>query len=135
MTVLLDTNVVLDSLHKRESFRVSSDELLLLAEKKSFVCLLSANTLSDIFYLNARETSISEARTALSYLLDNFDVAAIDGDDCKAAMNLPIKDFEDALVVQCGIKYKVDYIITRDEQLQDNGIVKAISPAEFLSML
>jgi predicted nucleic acid-binding protein len=135
VTVLLDTNIVLDSLQKRDPFRETSDELLLRAMKNEFACLLSVNTLSDIFYVCTRKTNIFEARKAISYLLDNFAVGALDGEDCKAAMNLPIADFEDALVVQCGLKHKVDYVITRDIELRQNGVVNTVTPMEFLSIL
>jgi predicted nucleic acid-binding protein len=135
MTVLLDTNIVLDLLIRREPFYECSAAVMHRAEKKEFDCLISVNTLSDIFYVCTRKTDISEARKALLYTLDKIDIGALDGNDCKAAMNLPIKDFEDALIVQCGLKYKVDYVITRDIQLRQNGVVKTVSPMEFLSIL
>jgi predicted nucleic acid-binding protein len=135
MTVLLDTNVILDLLIKRKPFYEHSAEIMRRIENQEFNCFVSVNSLSDFFYVYTKETSLSQARAALSYTLEKIDVGALDGDDCKAAMNLPIKDFEDALVVQCGIKYKVDYIITRDIKLRQNGVVNTITPMEFLSIL
>ncbi|MDR0944003.1 MAG: PIN domain-containing protein [Ruminococcus sp.] len=135
MTVLLDTNVVLDLLQKREPFYECSAEIMQRIEKAEFNCFVSVNSLSDFFYLYAKETTISQARSALAYILEKIDVGSLDGDDCKSAMNLPIKDFEDALIMQCGLKYKVDYVITRDLKLQRNGVVNTLSPIEFLSML
>jgi predicted nucleic acid-binding protein len=132
MKVLLDTNVVLDLLQKREPFYKLAEAIIFRGEKKEITCFLSVNTLSDIFYICTKKTSIPETRSAITYLLENFSIGAIDGDDCKNAMALPIQDFEDALIIQCGVKYNVDYVITRDEELQENGVIKAISPEEFL---
>jgi predicted nucleic acid-binding protein len=133
--ILLDTNVVLDSLIKRKLFYKEADEILLRAVKKEIDCIISANSLTDIFYFCSKEKSVLEARSELNYLLDHFAVAAIDGEDCKSAMKLPIADFEDALIIQCAIKYKVDCIITRDIELHKNGLVKALPPEEFLNTI
>ncbi|MDR0987737.1 MAG: PIN domain-containing protein [Ruminococcus sp.] len=131
--ILLDTNVVLDSLIKRKLFYQEADIILNLAVEKKIECCISANSLADIFYFCSKEKNVPEARYMLNYLLENFEVAAIDGEDCKSAMKLPIADFEDALIVQCALKYKVEYIITRDIKLHTNGVVTAVSPEEFLN--
>ncbi|MDR0903657.1 MAG: PIN domain-containing protein [Ruminococcus sp.] len=133
--ILLDTNVVLDSLIRRKLFHKEADQILNLAILKEIVCCISANSLTDIFYFCSKEKSVPEARSELNYLLENFEVAAIDGEDCKSAMKLPVEDFEDALIVQCALKYKVDCIITRDNKLHTNGVVKAVSPGEFLNTI
>ncbi|MDR0903555.1 MAG: PIN domain-containing protein [Ruminococcus sp.] len=132
--ILLDTNVVLDLLQKRDPFYPDVEKIMLRGQNKEIKCYISANSLTDIFYLYAKHTNIQEARRAIKYLLANFDIAAIDEESCKSAMKLPIADFEDALIVQCALKYKVDYIITRDKELHNNTIVKAIPPHEYLSI-
>jgi predicted nucleic acid-binding protein len=133
--ILLDTNVVVDSFERREPFCNYTDKILICALKKEIDCIITANSLTDIFYLYSKVAGIAKAREGLNYLLDHFAVAAIDGEDCKSAMKLPIADFEDALIVQCALKYKVDCIITRDIELHKNGLVKALPPEEFLNTI
>jgi len=53
--------------------------------------------------------------------------------DCQTALDSPLPDFEDALVVVCAEKVNLDYIVTRDEELL--VLPNAISPIEFLSKI
>ena len=50
--------------------------------------------------------------------------------DLLAALDSPIKDFEDALVSTCVIKASLDFIVTRDTEFLKNE--KTIAPNEFL---
>ena len=51
-------------------------------------------------------------------------------------MSFPIEDFEDALVVICGMKAGIDYIVTRDEEfLKAESPIPLISPDRMLEKL
>lgn len=51
MNVLIDTNVVLDVLGKREPFVKHSALILMLAAKGRISASITANTVTDIYYL------------------------------------------------------------------------------------
>ena len=51
MTVLIDTNVVLDVLLKREQFLEKSSNVMLLSEKKIIDGYITASAVTDIFYI------------------------------------------------------------------------------------
>ena len=136
MTILLDTNIIMDALQERQPFDASAKELLLRAQNGEFKCCFTANAATDIFYLYSRARDISAARSALGFLFSHYDIVAVTYDDCVNALSLPIDDFEDALVVACAERADVDYIVTRDDDfLRMPSNIALIRPDEFLGLL
>jgi len=133
MIVLLDTNIIMDALQERSPFDIPAKEILINGQNGKLTCLITANATTDIFYLYSKARDISSANAALDFLLKTYSVVSITHEDCTAAISLPIKDFEDALVAVCAKKANADYIITRDDTfLADASTVKTISPNEFV---
>jgi len=112
---LIDTNVVLDALASREPFRAEAEKIFTLAAKEKFLGFVTANSITDIYYLVKKNASDATAREALRNLFQVFAVVDISGEDCENALESPIDDYEDALVAACAAKIGADYIITRDE--------------------
>jgi len=100
-------------------------------------CYLTANCLTDIFYVVSKSLTEAIAKKTIKNLLLSFAVVSVDGDDCLLAIDLPMGDFEDALVVVCAEKAALDYIVTNDKGfLSDTGLsIPTINPANFLLML
>ena len=129
MTILLDTNVIMDALQERQPFDVEAKEILLRAQSGEFTCFFTANAATDIFYLYSKARDLKSARQVLDFLLATYKVVSVTHEDCINAMSTPIEDFEDALVSVCAKKAEADYIISRDDKyLQDNSPVKVIEP-------
>jgi predicted nucleic acid-binding protein len=86
--------------------------------------------------LYSKARGIKSARIAIEFLLNTYGVAGITRSDCINALNIPIDDFEDALVAECARKAGADFIVTRDGKFQrDASPVAAISAAALLAML
>ena len=136
MTALLDTNIIMDALQERQPFDTPAKEILLRAQNGELKCCFTANAATDIFYLYGKARDLGSAKSALNYLLINYDVVSVSHEDCIKALSLPIDDFEDALVAVCAERSGVDYIVTRDEKfLGGESIVPLISPDELLEKL
>jgi len=136
MTILLDTNVIMDALQERQPFDVEAKEILLRAQSGEFTCYFTANAATDIFYLYTKARDLKSARQVLGFLLATYKVVSVTHEDCINAMSIPIEDFEDALVSACAKKAGADYIISRDDKfLRDNSPVSVIEPKEFLLRL
>jgi len=136
MTVLLDTNVIMDALQERQPFDVEAKEILLRAQNVEFTCYFTANAVTDIFYLYSKARDLKSARQALNFLLATYKVVSVSHEDCVNAMSIPIEDFEDALVSACAKKVGADYIISRDDKyLRDHSPVKVVEPKDFLLRL
>ena len=54
MTVVLDTNVIIDALQERRPFDVDAKKILLLAQNAKFTCYFTANAVADIFSSTVR---------------------------------------------------------------------------------
>jgi predicted nucleic acid-binding protein len=136
MKVLLDTNVVLDAIAAREPFKEAAQGIILLAAEDKVVGFITANCLTDIYYIARKSMSDADAREALHNLFLVFNVIGLLGTDCEEALNLAIDDYEDAVAVVCARKANVEYIITRDEEfLRAASKPSAISPQDFLKKL
>jgi predicted nucleic acid-binding protein len=136
MKILLDTNIIMDALQERQPFDSEAKEILQRGQNKEIDVLLTANAVTDIFYLYNKARGIKSARVAIGFLLNTYGVVDITHGDCLNALKIPIDDFEDALVTECARKAEVDYIVTRDDAFQHVTFpVKAISAAAFLAAL
>ena len=133
MTILLDSNVILDALQERQPFDAEAKEILLRAQNGEFTCYFTANAVTDIFYLYNKARDLKSARQVLNFLLATYKIVSVTHEDCVNAMSIPIEDFEDALVSACAKKAEADYIISRDDKfLREKSPVKVIEPKDFL---
>lgn len=135
MRALLDTNVVLDAIAAREPFCADAQRLVRLAAKDRFEGCVTAKAITDIYYICRKSLSDAQAREAIQNLLDVFTVLDVRGADCEAALALPVKDFEDAVVMACAHREKLDCIVTRDALfLTEASEARILSPSTFLQI-
>jgi len=133
MKIVIDNNVVLDALLERKPFNDSAEKIFMLCAKERN-CYLSANSLTDIFFVLRKSIDVKTSKTAIKHLIKLFDTIDVTKEDCSNALDLSMDDFEDALVATCASKVGADYIITRDVAfIKSNSPVKVISPDDFLS--
>jgi predicted nucleic acid-binding protein len=97
MKIPLDANVIMDALQERQPFDIAAKEILRRGQTGEFEIGFTANSATDIFYLYTKARNLQSARSVLAFLLDAFAVVSVTREDCLAAMNLTIADFEDAL--------------------------------------
>ena len=136
MTILLDTNIIMDALQERSPFDAAAKEILLCGQSGKVKCVFTANAMSDIFYLYSKVRSRKEAKVALGFQLNTYSVVSVTQEDCSKALTLPNDDFEDALVEVCAKSVGADYIVSRDSEFKDVATeVKVITPDELLEML
>lgn len=134
MNVMIDTNVVLDDILSRGANAEYARKISRFVTDGFINGYLTANCLTDIFYIVSKHRDETIARKILKNLLLSFMVVSIDGRDCQKALDLPMKDFEDALVVVCAEKANLHYIVTNDKGFLSSPTlgVPTISPADFL---
>ena len=133
MKVLLDTNVLLDIVEKREPYFTDSFKVFLKSATKDIEAIIGAGSVTDIYYI-ARK-NCKDANQALLHIVDLLKVVfAVDtkASDIQDAMKLDFTDFEDAVVASTAAREKVDYIITRNTGDYRKSVVSAISPSDFL---
>ena len=130
MKILLDTNVVLDHILSREPHAESARKIFDLICRDEMEAALTANSVTDIYYIISKRLGDAAAREALRHLFNILVIISVDGSDCISALNLPMPDFEDAVVAVCAGRSSIDYVVSNDKLFQqtDSQLANVISP-------
>ena len=133
MLVLIDTNVILDMLEKREPFYESSNDVLSLCASKKIKGCIALHSISNIFYILRKNYSAENRRHLLLGILKFLQVANSSHENVRHALERnDFPDFEDCLQDECARQNHADYIITRNTDDFSNSNVLAITPSDFL---
>ena len=135
MTVLIDTNVVLDVLLNNDGFIANSRSLFDLAEQKRFIGYISASAITDIFYISKKKLGKKIAREAIKHLLHIYYPATVTDTDIYKALDLTWDDFEDSVQFTVGEGLPADYIVTRNTQDFSSGHIPAVTPEQFIQII
>lgn len=134
MRVLIDTNVILDVLQKREPFFTDSYRALRRALENDAECLISASAATDIFYVLRKSLgSAQQAKEHIDQLARVVSFADVQGMDIHTALMRAMPDFEDAVVDAMAERSGASYILTRNIKDFTGSVVPAILPADFLN--
>jgi predicted nucleic acid-binding protein len=133
MKILIDTNVILDALTGREPFREAAEQILLLAAEGKTKAYITANSVTDIYYLIRKHLSSSEkAKEQLLKLTGAIGILDITEKDCLNGFTSPVPDYEDAVLSVRAKRAKMNYIVTRDLKHLEKASVPVLSPEDFL---
>ena len=133
--VLIDLNIILDVLQRREPFYQASAQLLAEVERGQVNGSIAAHTVTTLFYLIAKDKSPSEAKTLISELLKFLQVENVSQATIEQALALPMSDFEDAVQLATALQARVDYLVTRNIKDYPETTVPVLQPAELLTLL
>ncbi len=133
MNVLLDTNIVLDLLLKREPFCNSAKEIFSLIENRNIVGYLCASTITTIHYLVSKSFDKSKAEKIIDNLLLIFEITDINKLVLIDAVKNNGVDFEDSVIYTSAKFCDIDIIITRDKKGFKNSPILTLQPQEFLA--
>ena len=133
MRILIDTNVILDILQKREPFFADSYRALRKAIESDAECLLSASAATDIFYMLRKALgSAQQAKEQIEKLAQLVSFADVQGMDIHTALMREMPDFEEAVVDAVAERNGASYILTRNIKDFAGSVVPAILPVDFL---
>ena len=115
MKLLIDTNVVLDVLLRREPFFRTAAEVLNLTQRDDVREYVSASAITDIYYIaNKQLKDRAAVRDLLERLLKIVSVAAVSEQEIRNALNLTWADFEDSVQYSVALLNEMDGIVTRN---------------------
>jgi predicted nucleic acid-binding protein len=135
MKILLDSNIVIDAILKREPFSNSAEKIIGLSQG-GIGLFISASAVTDIYYIVRKSTDNKKtAITLIKDLLENIDIAAVTGNEIRQAISLDWGDFEDAVQYAAGETIAVDYIVTRNKSDFASAALPVVNPDEFLALL
>jgi predicted nucleic acid-binding protein len=135
MHILLDTNILLDVLLKRDPWVTESSAVWQAHDEGQIVGHVMACALTDIFYVARRLAGLDTAHAAVRICLEAFEICNVDHQALEQAQALPGSDFEDNLQIACATIAGLDAIVTRDEKGFQAAGMSALTPVELLTQL
>lgn len=136
MKIAFDTNVILDAMIRREDWEVAEALILAVSEDKA-EGVITANTVTDIYYITRKRLGDQKTREAIWNLMSLFEIAPVDEKVCFDALATPMKDFEDAVMAVAAKRVGVEIVVTRDEGFlsEGNAPIRAVSPKEAMEIV
>ena len=136
MRVLIDTNVVLDYLAKRDPFTKAAETIFEACADGRISGCIAPHSFSNIFYILRDVFSVAERKGLLLDLCQVFTVEGIDQATIETTLqNEAFDDFEDALQEECAKSFLADYIVTRDPSGFKNSSLPIVSPEELIGRI
>lgn len=134
MKYLIDTNVILDVLLKREPFYKSCAKVLTLARQEDTELYVSASAITDIYYIAYQALrDKTEVQSLIVKLLKIVLIAGVSDDEIKKALALSWVDFEDSVQYSVALLQEMDGIITRNPRDYKRSEIKVWTPGEIVS--
>jgi len=131
MTLLIDTDILIDIALKRTPFYEYSAKMIDSIENKKIKGFIAWHSISNFYYLTAANSSNDKAKEFIKDLLDFIKVAVTDTGSALKALQLNVPDFEDALQISAALSCNADFIITRNIKHYKNSPITAITPESF----
>lgn len=136
MKVLIDTNVIIDALTSREPWNESAEKIFIMAANHMMDMYITASSATDIYYLVRKYLhSADQAKRVMEKLYSLVGILTVSGAECIDALASSIGDYEDAVVERVSVKADMDYIITRNVKDYQQGMMKTISPDDFIVLM
>ena len=133
MRVLIDTNIIVDFLIKREPFYNMSKQVLMKCTHENMDGFVALHTISNLWYILRNEDAITR-RKCLKIICLALTVCSTTHDEVyNIIKNEAFNDLEDGLQEACAYSNKIDYIITRNTKDFKNSRIKVLSPIDFIN--
>ena len=134
--LLIDTNIVMDLLSKREKFYDEAAALFSRADKKELVLTITSLTFANTNYILTKLKSAKEAREILRKFKVLIELLNLDDKVTELALSDDsFPDFEDGLQYYSAIENQIDVIITRNKKDFKNSKIPVLSTKEFLALI
>ncbi|MCR5720322.1 MAG: PIN domain-containing protein [Lachnospiraceae bacterium] len=133
MKLLIDGNIILDVLQKREPYYIDSAKIWKMCETNLVEGCVSALTFANIVYVMRKELNaemINEVMKSLSLIFTFEDLSS---SDISTAAEIQWDDFEDAIQAATAKRIHADYVITRNIRDFKKSEIAPFTPAEFLA--
>lgn len=132
MTVLIDLNVLLDVIQRREPHYADSAAVLSRIAAGELEGAVAGHAMTTIYYVVAKFSGRHAAEEAIDWILGSMEVVAESRDVLLRARSLDMDDFEDAVVAAAAERAHADRIVTRKLDDFEHAPVPAVTPRELL---
>ena len=129
--ILIDLNIILDFLNKRNFHEEAANIINMCVEKKLFGFIAAHEITTLSYFLLKEKKDKNKAADIISALLDMFNIIPIDEKILREALFSPVKDYEDAVIEVSSVKNIIDYIISRNLGDFKSARVQVFTPEQF----
>ena len=135
MRLLIDANIVLDVLQKREPYWKDSSLVWKLCETEQAEGFISALTFANLVYVMRKELDAEQVHDVLKKLQLIFRFADFSAADMEKAAEMKWDDYEDAIQAATAERIMADFIVTRNVRDFKQSKVIAFTPAELIARI
>ncbi len=136
MRILIDTNILIDFIARREPFFADALKIFELCQQEIVEGIVAAHSIVNMAYILRKNFKPAQLSKILLRLCKIFQVESIDLAKLTAALNnRDFSDFEDCLQTQCALSRRADYIVTRNVKDFATSEIPALSPEDFFKLL
>ena len=140
MRVLLDTNVVVDVLQRREPWFSDGQKIFYAIANKQIIGCITAKEAADIHFFSRKQFTGQEnvdakARQVMTKLYALFELIDTLGIDCQNAIAIENNDYEDTIMIESAMRSGLDCIITRNPEHFRTSPIPVYSPSEFVQKI
>ena len=131
LSVLVDTNVVLDFALGRQPWAGAAKEILQAAADGRICAVFAATSLKDVYYVARKAMGGQRSTEFLDYLMDVLRIGDVTAETCRQARAEHEDDFEDAVVAAVAREQAVDVIVSRGEAAFQHACAPKMDPRLF----
>ena len=135
MKALIDGNIILDVLQRREPHIEASSKIWKLCETDQVEGFISALTFADLVYVMRKELTPDRIQEVLKKMALIFRFTDLSVADLTEAAEMKWNDYEDAVQSATAKRVHADCIITRNIRDYLQSTVPAYTPAEYLQRI
>ena len=133
MRLLIDANIILDVLQKREPHYTDSSIVWKICETGQADGFISSLTVANLVYVMRKELDAEQIEDVITKLKLIFNIADFTGSDLTKAAEMKWSDFEDAIQSAIAERIQADFIITRNVRDYLKSKVMAFTPSELIA--
>ncbi len=135
MKLLIDTNVILDMVFKRNGYDIVM-ELFRKIKNSKAVAYITASSVTDLFYIIRKEThNINQTYIIMKNIFRLVVILSVTEQDIQEAFKQKWKDFEDCVQYITGKNNKIDYIITSNNKDYIDDLIPVLTPTAWIKMI
>jgi len=133
--LFIDSDILLDTLLKREPFHSYAQILLMECEKKNIQLNTSALVIANVHYFLSQSLGSATSKKKIQELIKIIKVLSVESDIIDLALDSGFSDFEDAIQHLIAKRYNCDGIITRNTKDFKNSDIPVFKPEQLLHTL
>lgn len=112
--ILVDTNIIVDLLSKREDFYLPASRLFTLSDNKKVKLSITALTFANTYYILSRELKPDKVKEVLRKFKLLVNALPLNEKIIDLSLNSDFKDFEDAIQYYTALENNLEIIVTRN---------------------